>query len=458
MNTRLQNSKSFIYSFIILFTSTLVIFSCVHEPLTEDAIDKELIEILNSTSLTGSYKYYILPLSEELHKLPNQDPKNVLNEEKVSLGKMLFFETGLGQGAIKQESMGTYSCSTCHVPSIGFTAGRHQGIGDGAIGFGVHGEGRIKNASYADDEVDAQGARPLPMLNLTYVTNALWAGSFGSRGVNVGTENVWQQDTLLAINSKILEGLEANNHRALLVHRQNIDKSITDKLGYSEMFDRAFPEIPVNERYTRQTGGNAIAAYQRTILTNKAPFQLYLKDDKSAITLSQKKGATLFFSKAGCVNCHQSPSLNNMIFQAVGVKDLYQNRFPVFGTNKSDKRNLGRGGFTKKTEDNYKFKVPQLYNLKDFGFYFHGASKTTVHDVVEYFNTGLPENPFVPVEQISGFFHPLNLSEIEVDEITDFIENALRDPHLERYMPDAVMSGNCFPNNDTISKKDMNCN
>lgn len=57
-----------------------------------------------------------------------------------------------------------------------------------------------------------------------------------------------------------------------------------------------------------------------------------------------------------------------MVFQAVGVKDMYQNRSTTFGTSVDDKRNLGRGGFTKSTEDNYKFKVPQLYNVKILDF------------------------------------------------------------------------------------------
>lgn len=448
--------RGYIVFWVFSFFLTAAI-SCKHEPLSEEGLNKELLESMGRYAPGGSYKYFILPESFDLHHLPNQDPKNPVTEAKVELGRMLFFETGIGLDAKKTVSVGTYSCSSCHIPAVGFTAGRVQGIADGAIGFGAHGEGRIKNPSYLGDEVDAQGARPLPMLNLTYVTNALWAGSFGSRGVNIGTESVWNQDTLLAINNNILEGLEANNHRALIVHRQQVNKSVTDKLGYTAMFDAAFPEIPVSERYNRQTAGNAIAAYQRTILTNQAPFQKWLKGDQTAITGDQKKGAILFFGKAGCVNCHRSPSLNNMLFQAIGVKDLYQNRFETFVTNASDKRNLGRGGFTLRDEDKYKFKVPQLYNLKKFGFYFHGASKTSLHDVVVYFNLGIPENPNVPYSRISSYFHPLGLNATEVDQLTDFIENALYDPNLERYTPNLVMSGNCFPNNDIMSKTDMNC-
>lgn len=96
------------------------------------------------------------------------------------------------------------------------------------------------------------GARPLPTINTTYVTNALWAGTFGSFGVNAGTESVWHQDTLVEINFQELMGLEANNARALIVHRQVINKAVTDSLGYTALFDAAFPDIPVEERYTPQ--------------------------------------------------------------------------------------------------------------------------------------------------------------------------------------------------------------
>ena len=45
-----------------------------------------------------------------------------------------------------------------------------------------------------------KGARPLPTINLTYVRNALWAGSFGSFSLNVEPESVWHQDTLTEVN------------------------------------------------------------------------------------------------------------------------------------------------------------------------------------------------------------------------------------------------------------------
>ena len=58
--------------------------------------DKDLEDALNSYSKTGSYQGYIMPDGIDLSALPNQDPKNPVTQAKVQLGKMLFFETGIG--------------------------------------------------------------------------------------------------------------------------------------------------------------------------------------------------------------------------------------------------------------------------------------------------------------------------------------------------------------------------
>ena len=61
----------------------------------------------------------------------------------------------------------------------------------------------------------------------------------------------------------------------------------------------------------------------------------------------------------------------------------------------------------------------------------------------------------MPSEKLSSSFKPLNLSEAEINAITDFVENALYDPNLNRYVPDALPSGLCFPNADDGTKQDL---
>lgn len=169
---------------VVFLVGLAWIISCEREVASELDLDTPLEGILDQRSVTGSYTGYIMPESNDYANLPNQDPKNPVTAAKVELGKMLFFETGLGLENKYPTSKQTYSCASCHIPNRGFTAGRFQGIADGGIGFGEHGEGRQKSSVYFGHEVDAQGARPLPTINTTYVSNALWAGNFGSFNVN----------------------------------------------------------------------------------------------------------------------------------------------------------------------------------------------------------------------------------------------------------------------------------
>ncbi|MEL6846492.1 MAG: cytochrome-c peroxidase, partial [Bacteroidota bacterium] len=230
-----------------------------------------------------------------------------------------------------------------------------------------------------------------------------------------------------------------------------------EALGYKDFFDQAFNEIPVGERYTDTIAGLAMAAYERTTLSNEAPFQQWLAGKGDAMTEAEKKGAILFFGEAGCVRCHTGPALNSTAFYALGMNDLDGEGVTYVPAQASFTSAEGRGGFTGKDEDYYKFKVPQLYNLKDSPFYGHGANFTSVKSVIEYKNAAQPQNTNVPASQIHDGFQPLNLSNEEIDQLTIFIENSLYDPNLDRYAPDQLPSGNCFPNSDAQSRIDLNC-
>ena len=96
--------------------------------------DQKLTEALESASPSGSKDSYIMPESDDYANLPNQDVKNPVTKAKVELGVLLFFETGIALAPKYPVSKSAYSCSSCHVPSMSFTAGRFQGIADGAVG------------------------------------------------------------------------------------------------------------------------------------------------------------------------------------------------------------------------------------------------------------------------------------------------------------------------------------
>ncbi|MDF1694369.1 MAG: cytochrome c peroxidase [Saprospiraceae bacterium] len=418
---------------------------------TEVDLDAELKQLIQSNSKDGTLDYYIMPQSTEYSKLPNQDPSNPISKEKVELGRFLFFETGLAQSPAKPMGFETYSCSSCHVPSKGFLPGRIQGIADGGAGFGDFGENRTIREGYLESEIDAQGNRPMTVMNVTYMTNTLWSGTFGANDLNEGTEDSWTG--LAEVNHTGFAGLEAQNIEGFDLHRLEINDKVLYEYGYAELFDKAFPDIDKEERYTPITASFAMGSFLRSILTNQAPFQYYLKGNHLALSAKEKKGAMLFFGKAGCSSCHNSPSFSSMNFFSLGTADMYQHG--GLNTSADDPRILGRGMFTGNDKDMYKFKVPQLYNLKDYASFFHGSSKLSIEDVVEFKVTAKSENPNVSDERVA--ISPKDLSSEEKENLIEFLRYGLYDSNMERYMPEAVLSGNCFPNNDEQSQSDMGC-
>ena len=447
--------KPSIYPLLVAVLLAAILAACVQDEAMS-TLDSELERTLIRVSETDNLQEFMLPDGSNLAGIP-AGIGNPLTEEKIELGKMLFYETALGRDALQTANIRTFSCASCHVPEAAFTAGAAQGIADGGRGFGTFGSGRVMDENYTESDIDAQGARPLSMLGVAYVTNSMWAGRFGARGANAEFEDIWGVfDPATEVNHLGLDGLEAQNIDGTVVHRMSTDAFLLDTLNYRPLFNRAFPEFEGEARYGRVALSFALSAYIRTIVPNEAPWQEWLRGNRDALTDEQKRGAQLFFGKAGCYRCHNGPALNGNDFYALGVNDLCD--VPTaLATGRGDARNLGRGDFTRRDEDLYKFKVPQVYNLKDMPFYFHGSSHTELREVVEYFNAGEAENNLVPAANLAEYFHPLDLSAAEVDQLTAFLSEGLYDPNLKRYVPEAVLSGNCFPNNDEQSRQDMGC-
>jgi cytochrome c peroxidase len=157
------------------------------------------------------------------------------------------------------------------------------------------------------------------------------------------------------------------------------------------------------------------------------------------------------------VACHTGPALNSTTFHALGMPDLAGPG--VFGEVAVDENeSLGRGSFTGLEADSYKFKTPQLYNLKDSPFLGHGGTFNSVREVIEYKNRAEPARPSVPASRLAEAFRPLGLTPAEVEALDAFVSQALYDPDLARYQPASLPSGNCFPVNDAQSRVDLGCN
>ncbi len=446
-------------NFSLVFFMAMVMAACQKDDdgAGNTQLDQQLEQALKDASNNVGKTHFLLPLPNEFAKIP-QDPNNPLTQEKIDLGRLLFHETGIGLSPKHTEHLGQFSCASCHFASAGFQAGRHQAISDGGIGFGANGEGRMPDPMYDVSELDVQPIRTPSALNIAYQEAIIWNGQFGATGVNAGTEANWTAGTPMEVNFLGYQGIESQAIAAQDVHRLKMNAEVCEDLNYQALFDQAFPNVDTSIRYDKEHAGLAIAAYERTLFADQAPFQLWLRGDPNAMTDGQKEGAVLFFGKAGCASCHNGPSLANMEFHALGMKDLFENVEATYGADANSDGNLGRYSFTKKDTDKYRFKVPQLYNLTDSPFYGHGAGFTKVRDVVVYKNNAVKENSNVPDSQLAEQFKPLNLTSDEIDALTDFIENALNDPSLLRYQPLSVHSGNCIPNNDEQSRADLGCN
>jgi cytochrome c peroxidase len=430
-----------------------VLMSCASDNDNYEPIPSQGILESRIIELYGSKEALIQPLSTDFNLIPN-DPNNPITEAKVALGQMLFHETGIAMNPNMDESMQMYSCASCHHAKAGFQSGILQGIGEGGNGFGINGEGRFKNPLYAESDLDVQPIRTPTTLNVAYQDVMLWNGQFGGTGTNQGTEVNWTVGTPKEHNNLGFEGVETQAIAGLDVHRMTIDQDFIQNSAYKDMFDEAFPNIAVPQRYSKLNAALAVAAYERILLPNQAPFQQWLNGNENALNEQEIDGALLFFDDAKCYSCHSGPALNGMDFYGLGMKDLAGDDVLTL-IDAGTKR--GRGGFTNNPEDDYKFKTPQLYNLKDVTFFGHGGSFQSIEAIIRYKNNAVSENQEVPSGQISPLFTPLNLTDEDIEAITAFLEYALYDSNLQRYVPEELPTGNCFPNADPMSAQDMGC-
>ncbi|MBK8106682.1 MAG: cytochrome-c peroxidase [Betaproteobacteria bacterium] len=386
---------------------------------------------------SGGAQRLRLPDDGDYAAIP-QDPRNPITASKVALGKLLFHDTMLGTVPAMGDMSNTYSCASCHNARFGFQAGVAQGIGEGGWGL-LH---RTVAPTADPAFVDVQPLRSPSAMNVAWQRNVLWNGQFGATASNVGTESAWTAGTPKATNLLGYQGLETQAIAGQKVHRLGAAPAV-----YQPMFDAAFPDWPVETRYGAEAAGLAIAAFERTLLANRAPFQRWLRGDQAAMSEVHKRGAALFFGKAGCVACHDGPPLATESFHAMGMPDLVGLRVDL----DSQPEHRGRGGFTGVAEDAFRFKTPQLYNLSDSPFYGHGGNFRTLREVIVYKNRAVAANSRVPAQQLSPMFRPLGLSETEVDELTAFIAEALRDPDLARYEPTLLPTQACPINADAQS-------
>ncbi|MBT7294055.1 MAG: cytochrome-c peroxidase, partial [Rhodospirillaceae bacterium] len=162
---------------------------------------------------------------------------------------------------------------------------------------------------------------------------------------------------------------------------------------YRRMALDAFPDLTLHDLSIIELV-NAIGHFEKiAFATRNAPWDDYLRGDRSAISESAKAGALVFFGKGKCAVCHAGPLFSDFEFHSLAVRQIGP------GKNISSD-DLGRYHVTEDKADLYKFRTPPLRNVTLSAPYFHDGVALTLRAAIRHHND------------------PLNLSDSEFEDGT----------------------------------------
>ncbi|MCA8986641.1 MAG: c-type cytochrome, partial [Planctomycetaceae bacterium] len=177
--------------------------------------------------------------------------------------------------------------------------------------------------------------------------------------------------------------------------------------GYRSRFEKEFGGPATEQRLAQ-----AIASFERTIVSGDAPYDRFTAGDKSALSESAQRGRDLFFGKANCSACHSGPSFSDLAFHNIGI-----------GMDR-DEKDPGRFEVSKLQGDFGAFKTPTLREIARTGPYMHDGSLKTLQEVVEHYNRGGIDNPYLDEE-----LFPLKLTSEQIQDLVQFMEEGLSSEH-----------------------------
>ncbi len=253
--------------------------------------------------------------SAPIKPIPNEIK---VDARKVQLGKKLFFDPILSKD-------GTISCASCH--------DLQNGGDDGLkFSFGIGGqEGNINSPT---------------VYNTVFNFRQFWDGR--------------AKDLKEQVIGPIENPVEMGHSMTAAVEILKKNKT------YLKDFKNIYFDGITNDNVA-----DAIAEFEKALITPDSPFDRYLKGDKEAISQKAKEGYRLFEVK-GCVLCHHG----------MNVGGNFYNKFGIYKD--ANSTNLGRYNITKREEDKYVFKVPSLRNIALTAPYMHDGRMSTLYDAVEF--------------------------------------------------------------------------
>lgn len=248
-----------------------------------------------------------------------------LDPAKLELGEQLFRDFRLSHG-------NRVSCVSCHALDAG---------GDD------------------EDQVRSIGADGKPLdFNTSTIFNAAlsfrlnWRGNF--RTLEEQNETTLQAPLLMNTSwEELLSKLAADPR-------------------YTESFAKLYGASPDRDNVL-----DALAAYQRSLVTPDARFDQYLEGDLDAITADEKQGYQIFKDN-GCIACHQGVNIGGNLFQKFGIF-----ADPFAGQKTLTQADLGRFAITGLERDRHVFRVPSLRNIAVTAPYFHDGRTASLEDAVK---------------------------------------------------------------------------
>ena len=333
--------------------------------------------------------------------LVRQFPKMVLragnplattaDDERVQLGRLLFFDPVLS-GA------NDISCATCHHPDLGFTDARALSMGKGGHGLGAQREGGA---------VVRRGAPTL--WNAAYNHKQFWDGR---------AEDLEDQ-----AKGPITTDIEMNENPDTLV------KELKEIPEYARRFDSAFAGRE-SSAVTLDNVQAAVAAFERTLTANNAPFDRFVRGELGALTPEQRRGFNLFRSgRTRCFECHGLPTFANRDFKIIGVPEADPSQ-PDFG----------RFEVTKGEGNKYAFKVPTLRNVVLNAPYMHNGKFKTLEEVLDFYAAGGGPGVGFKEPKVDDKIHAYTITPEEKQELIAFLYALTDESNLPEF-PDKVPSG-----------------
>jgi parallel beta-helix repeat protein len=377
-NGRLRRLLMLLIALLGLITAAIIIIGLI--PFTPDIPPAGLT---NGNPGSGGVRR---PFPEMKLRANNQT-----TQEKIELGRLLYFDPVLSGD-------NTQSCATCHHPDLGFSDGRSfsMGVGGSGVGPGRTGGKVVKRAA-----------------------PTIWNAAFNHKQFWDGRAEDLEDQARFPITSAD----EMN---------QNPDELVRELKGipeYVHLFDKAFGGSS-GSAVTLDNVTFAIAAFERTVVSNNSPFDRYAAGDASALTAEQRRGLTLFRSlKTRCFECHGFPTFANPDFKVIGVPDM-----------PGQPQDFGRLEIEGGEPYKHAFKVPTLRNVAMSAPYMHNGRFQTLEEVIDFYSNGGGKGQGLDLPNLDDKIRRFKLTDQEKKDLVAFL-HALTDESKKPDIPDKVPSG-----------------